>query len=95
MKQMIKTFLNNCYTHANKPRLLQPFAIPSAPWELATMDLINGLPPSLQFNCLLVVVDKLAKYAHFTPPFVTCTRRPKWKRLLSKACIAYMGFRLL
>jgi hypothetical protein len=31
------------------------------------MDLIDGLPPSRQFNCIQVVVDKLTKYAHFVP----------------------------
>ena len=31
------------------------------------MDFIDGLPTSRQFNCLVVIVDKFTKYAHFIP----------------------------
>jgi hypothetical protein len=31
------------------------------------MNFIDGLPPSRQFNCLMVIVDKFSKYAHFMP----------------------------
>lgn len=34
---------------------------------MITMDFIDGLPQSGQHNCILVIVDKFTKFAHFLP----------------------------
>jgi hypothetical protein len=74
MKSAVKDFVRHCRVcqqakpeRVLAPGLLQPLPIPSGPWEMATMDFIDGLPQSRQYNCILVVVDKLSKYAHFIP----------------------------
>lgn len=74
MKSMIRSYVRDCHIcQMAKPErshpagLLQPLPVPSEPWEVATMDFIDGLPTSNHFNCLLVIVDKFSKYAHFIP----------------------------
>lgn len=47
------------------PGLLQPLPIPGYAWQVVTLDFIEGLPCSKNYNCILVVVDKFSKYAHF------------------------------
>lgn len=34
---------------------------------MVSLDFVEGLPQSGQFNCILVVVDKFSKFAHFVP----------------------------
>ena len=47
------------------PGLLQPLSIRSQRWEEVSMDFITGLPKSEGKSVIMVVVDRLTKYAHF------------------------------
>lgn len=75
MRHTVKEFVPTCAVcqqakpdRSRYPGLLQPIPIRSRPWEVATIDFIDGLPQSARFNfCIMVVVDKLAKYSHFVP----------------------------
>ena len=77
MSRDIKNFVNTCdVCQKTKPRrhapigLLQPIPIPSQPFEVVTMDFIPELPLSNGFDNILVIVDKLTKYAIFIPTTV-------------------------
>lgn len=72
MKQAIRDFVAQCSVcqqakteRVHYPGLLVPLPVPEGAWQMVTLDFIEGLPRSNHSNCILVVVDKFSKYAHF------------------------------
>lgn len=47
------------------PGLLQPFSVPEQAWTHISMDFIEQLPLSCNFDTIRVVVDRFTKYGHF------------------------------
>jgi hypothetical protein len=58
-------FQQNKVETIKTPGLLQPLAIPSQCWEEVSMDFITGLPKFEGKSVIMVIVDRLTKYAHF------------------------------
>jgi len=52
---------------ARYPSLLAPLLVPTESWQVLSMDFIEGLPRSGAANCLMVVLDRFSKFAHFIP----------------------------
>ncbi|KAG6402647.1 hypothetical protein SASPL_134849 [Salvia splendens] len=74
MRKDVEKFVATCvdcqttkYSTQKPAGLLQPLPIPSKVWEDVSMDFITGLPPSRGYTTIMVVVDRLTKYAHFAP----------------------------
>ena len=74
MSLEVMNYVRNCaicqankYETVAKPGLLQPLPIPNGVWESISLDFIEGLPPSSGKHCILVVIDRLSKNAHFLP----------------------------
>jgi hypothetical protein len=50
------------------PDTLKPLPIPPAIWRDISMDFIVGLPKSGNKSIIMVVFDRLSKYAHLCSP---------------------------
>lgn len=53
------------YDNDAYPGLLQPLPIPQRVWHIISIEFIESLPKSEGKEIILVVVDRLSKYAHF------------------------------
>ena len=74
MKFDLKKFVRNCDVcqriksdTSSLAGLLQPLPIPTTPWTDVSLDFVEGLPKSMGYEVILVIVDRLTKYAHFIP----------------------------
>ena len=95
MSRDVKRYTDTCdICQKSKPRrhapvgMLQPIPIPSHPFEVVSMDFIPELPASGGFDNVLVIVDKLTKYAIFIPTTIEIskedTARLFYKHVISK-----------
>lgn len=72
IRKEVKFFVQQCaicqytkYLPTKPSGLLQPLPIPNTAWSEITTDFIIGLPQSKGYTLILVVIDRLTKYAHF------------------------------
>ncbi|KAJ1044166.1 hypothetical protein NDA10_000377 [Ustilago hordei] len=52
-----------------------PLATPDRPWGSISLDFIEGLPPSKNYDSILVIVDRLTKFAILAPTHKTVTAK--------------------
>ena len=74
MQKSIKEYIVKCqlcqqakYSTQPPAGLLEPLPIPSHFWLDIAMDFITGLPRVQGYAVIMVVVDRLSKFAHFIP----------------------------
>ena len=76
----VRKYVTGCDTcqrtkaHRSKPKApLNPNEVPSAPWEVVSVDLIGELPESEGHNAICVFVDRFSKQIHAVPTSVEVT----------------------
>lgn len=74
MNRKVRFYIQGCDTcQRNKPARHAPYGelqlseTPTKPWEWITMDFITKLPVSDKHDMIMVVVDRLTKYAYMIP----------------------------
>ena len=97
MREEVKQYVRSCticqtikYSPTPPYGLLQPLELPERVWEDLAMDFIVGLPNSHGMTCILVVIDRFTKYAHFGP-LPTHYTASKVAELFSKIVIKLHG----
>ena len=72
LKRDVEQFITECAVcqrakgeTCHYPGLLQQLPIPDMAWSYISMDFVEGLLKSNGKDVILVVVDRLTKYAHF------------------------------
>lgn len=93
---MSETSIHECdicqrqkYDTTTSPGLLQPLPIPYGDWTDICLDFIESLPKSHGKDVILVVVDRLSKYAHLLSlqhPYTSQTG-PNGGRVLLSLCL--------
>ena len=83
LKKDVRAMVRSCticqhfkYDNSASLGLLQPLPIPELIWIDISMDFVEGLPNSRGKSIILVVVDRLSKYAHFialSHPYTTAS----------------------
>lgn len=74
LKADVENFVKQCgicqqakHGQQHPSGLHQPLPIPTAAWQDISMDFIEGLPTSDHNNAIMVIVDRLTKYAQLVP----------------------------
>lgn len=74
MQAQIQSYVKNCDIYQRhktetkaSPRLLQPLPIPEGAWQDISMDSITGLPKSVGYTIIWVVVDRFTKFGLLYP----------------------------
>ena len=97
MSSDVKEYVSSCdpcqkikHNRGAAAGFLQPLEIPAKPFEDITLDLITSLPNADGRDAVLVVVDKLAKYALFIATTTEVTTL-QTAELLFKHVVKYFG----